>query len=113
MAVVAYIMVNRAANGGGNNNNTNNNNNNGGTTGSGQKRSLFQRDVSDDLQMNTARAVEAAIEEPMARAIAPATRISRRRLNRVRDVTPEDVVKALIEKKFVVDWEGANPTKSG
>lgn len=102
-------------------NNNNQNSNGGGTgdgtgdsTGTGQKRSLFQRSVWDDLQMNTARAVEVAIEEPMARATAPSTHITRRRLNRVRDVAvaPEDVVKALLEKKFIVDWDGANPTGS-
>lgn len=101
VAVVAYIMVNRAANGGGgggnnNNNSQNNQNNNGASTNTntntgGQKRSLLQRSVLDDLQMNTARAVE--ISTDVASSLQP----SRRRL----------------KKRFVVDWQLADPTTPG
>lgn len=93
-------MVGRAANGGGggnnNNNNNNQNNNNGASTNTntntgGQKRSLLQRSVLDDLQMNTARAVE--ISADVASSLQP----SRRRL----------------KKRFVVDWQLADPTTPG
>lgn len=97
VAVVAYIMVGRAANGGGGGNNNNNQNNNNGastttnTNTGGQKRSLLQRSVLDDLQMNTARAVE--ISTDVASSLQP----SRRRL----------------KKRFVVDWQLADPTTPG
>ncbi|KAK5659289.1 hypothetical protein OQA88_1382 [Cercophora sp. LCS_1] len=63
--VVVYIMVNRAANGGGNNNN--NNNNPPAATPTPARRSIFGRNVLDDLQMNTARSVEFAGERPNSR----------------------------------------------
>jgi syntaxin 1B/2/3 len=129
VAVVAYVMVNRAANGGGGggggNNNSNNasgntNNNAGGTTDSnnagGQKRGLLQRNVLDDLQMNTGRAVNIATEStPAGRHsrspdadVTSSLRLSRRRSNRARGktVAPERA------KRFVVDWQGADPTGS-
>ncbi|KAK4038833.1 t-SNARE [Parachaetomium inaequale] len=85
VAVVAYIMVNRAANGGGS-----------------KKRNLFQRSVMDDLQMNTARAVE----------VSP--RLPRRLASRARGVgaAPNHEVEVAAKKRFVVDWEGAGPTGS-
>ncbi|KAK4153368.1 t-SNARE [Chaetomidium leptoderma] len=141
VAVVAYIMVNRAATGGGggggdnnnnnnnadaNNNNNNNNNNannnnannantndndnngNGNANSGGQKRSLFQQNVMDDLQMNTARAVEISAD------VARSSRLSRRRSNRARGfgVPPDHEVESLTKKRFVVDWQGAEPTGS-
>jgi syntaxin 1B/2/3 len=90
VAVVAYIMVNRAANGGGGNNN-NNAGTNTNSNASNQKRSLLQRSVLDDLQMNTARAVE--ISADVAASLQP----SRRRL----------------KKRFVVDWQLTDPTTTG
>jgi syntaxin 1B/2/3 len=94
VAVVAYIMVNRAANGGQN-------------TG-GKKRSLFQRSVLDDLQMNTARAAEISAD------VAPTLRPARRRLNSARDfrIPTNQEVEDATKKRFVVDWEGVDPTGS-
>src|SRR5689334_14987007 len=100
-------MVNRAANGGGggnnNANNNNNNNNNANTNGNngnsgGQKRSLFQRNVMDELQMNTARAVEISAD------VARSSRLSRRRFNRARGfgVPPDHEVESVTRKRFVV-----------
>jgi hypothetical protein len=87
--VVAYIMVNRAANGGGGGGggggDGNNNNQNPQNPQNPQKRSLFQRDVMYDLHMNTARAAE----------IAP----------RVVPTRPHP-------RRFVVDWQGADTTGS-
>lgn len=82
VAVVAYIMVNRAANGG------------------QKKRSVFQRNVLDDLQMNTARAIEASPD------VASPLPLSRRR-------HIKDRRGAAVEKRFVVDWEDVDPTGSG
>ena len=89
VAVVAYIMVNRAANGGGGGNNN-------------PKRGLFQRSAMDDLQMNTARAIE----------VSP--RLPRRLASRVRGVgtAPNHEVEVAAKKRFVVDWEGAGSTGS-
>lgn len=118
-------MVNRAANGGGGGNNNNNqqnnqeNNNNNG----GQKRSLFGRSISDNLQMNTARAVKIAAEQPAARgidiagivnraaagSIAPPTRLTkRRRVDKIgiAFVKPNSDVESAVKRRFVVDWEG-------
>ncbi|KAK0610414.1 t-SNARE [Bombardia bombarda] len=62
--VVAYVMINRAANGSSNTTTT--------TTEPAKpaKRSLFQRSVLDDLQMNTARSVEFAGEAPVTSVYA-------------------------------------------
>jgi len=118
VAVVAYILVNRAANGGGggnnnnNNNNSGNNGNNGNTNnnqnGSGQKRSPFQRDVTDDLRMNTARAVQISPD------VAPALQLSRRLASRARGAgaAANSDVEALAKKRFVVDWQGPDATGS-
>lgn len=115
VAVVAYIMVNRAANGGGGGGGDNNDNQNA------KKRGLFQRDVMDDLQMNTARAVEiapgAAATRPRARLPAPglssSRRLSRRGVDNVQGtgLAPRDVVET-VAKRFVVDWKGADTTGS-
>ncbi|KAK4460050.1 protein transport protein SSO2 [Cladorrhinum samala] len=137
IAVVAYIMVNRAANGGGggggNNNNNNNNNNNDNnaatpaatpaatTTTGGQKRGIFGNSALENLQMNNARAVEISVEQPVVESKTVVTRsadidtplvgqvgsLTRRRLNRVRDmaVAPHQKADAaVVEKRFVV-WE--------
>ena len=109
VAVVAYIMVNRAANGGGGG---------GGGGGDGdnnnqnaQKRSLFQRNVMDDLHMNTVRAAE------IAPGVVPTRPHSRSLVARVPSsvrgvgVAPKDGVETL-GKRFVVDWQGADTTGS-
>ena len=130
-------MVNRAANGGGggggNNNNNNNNNNNDNnaatpaatpaatTTTGGQKRGIFGNSALENLQMNNARAVEISVEQPVVESKTVVTRsadidtplvgqvgsLTRRRLNRVRDmaVAPHQKADAaVVEKRFVV-WE--------
>jgi syntaxin 1B/2/3 len=101
VAVVAYIMVNRAANGGG-----------------GKKRSLLQRSVLDDLQMNTGRAIEISTganhpRAPDADVLSPLP-VSRRRLTKVRGlgVPPNHDVEFSARKRFVVGWQGVDPTGS-
>lgn len=97
VAVVAYVLINHPP--------------------GGKKRSLVQRNVLDDLQMNTARAIEistgstAASQQPRspdADTIVPLPR-SRRRIHRVRSVALD--VDAP-EKRFVVDWQGIDPSGS-
>jgi syntaxin 1B/2/3 len=105
VAVVAYIMVNRAANGGG-----------------GKKRSLLQRSVLDDLQMNTARAIEISTEATQARQhprtpdieVSSPLPLSRRRLNKARGVgvPPNHDVELSARKRLVVGWQGVDPTGS-
>ena len=88
VAVVAYIMVNRAANSG------------------GKKRSILQRSVLDDLQMNTIRAAEISAD------VVP-SQPTRRRLNRAQlGAPPNHEVEVAAKKRFVVDWEGVPPTGS-
>ncbi|KAL2169134.1 hypothetical protein VTG60DRAFT_6461 [Thermothelomyces hinnuleus] len=137
VAVVAYIMVNRAANGGGgggggnNNSNDDNGNNNGNTGNTGnnantgntdntgnsasndatsgsQKRSLFRHNVLDDLQMNTARAVQINPD------VAPVPRLPRRLASRAQGpgMASNAKVEAWAKKRFVVDWEGPDATGS-
>lgn len=122
-------MVNRAANGGGGGGGNNNNNNAATptatpaatTTTGGQKRGIFGNSALENLQMNNARAVEISVEQPVVRSKTVATRsahidappvgqvgrLTRRRLNRVRDmiVAPHQKADAPVaEKRFVV-WE--------
>ncbi|KAK3291827.1 t-SNARE [Chaetomium fimeti] len=134
VAVVAYILVNRAANGGGGGGGTtdNSNNNNGDNTGTGgttgdntgtntgtgttgettgdntatQRRSPFRRNLLEDLQMNTGRAVKISPD------VVP--RFPRRLASRARraGVAANQDVEALAKKRFVVDWQGADPTGS-
>jgi syntaxin 1B/2/3 len=125
-------MITRGANGGGGGNNDNSNNNNnagtntntntnadttGGTTGqttgqttgdntATQRRSPFQRSVLDDLQMNTGRAVK--ISPDVVPRISKRLSISARRAG----VAANQEVEALTKKRFVVDWQGAEPTGS-
>jgi syntaxin 1B/2/3 len=109
-------MVNRAANGGGGGGGGDANNNQ-----NAQKRSLFQRDVMDDLHMNTARAAEIAPgvvpTRPHARSLVArvpsSRRLSKLHPNSARDigVAPKDAVETLA-KRFVVDWKGADTTGS-
>jgi syntaxin 1B/2/3 len=109
VAVVAYIMVNRAANGGGGGGggggDGNNNNQNA------QKRSLFQRNVMDDLHMNTARAAEiapgVAPTRPHPRSLGARVPSSVRGVG----VVPKNGAETLA-KRFVVDWQGADTTGS-
>jgi len=124
VAVVAYMMIGRGGGGGGGGNNDNNNNNNNnnnaantntntnadttgqtGQTGDNtatQRRSPFQRSVLDDLQMNTGRAVK--ISPDVVPRISKRLSIAARRANQE--------VEALTKKRFVVDWQGAEPTGS-
>ena len=113
--------------GGGNNENNNNhnnhnnactnNNNNADTTGqttgqttgdntATQRRSPFQRSVLDDLQMNTGRAVK--ISPDVVPRISKRLSIAARRAG----AAANQEVEALTKKRFVVDWQGADPTGS-
>lgn len=118
------MMIGRGGGGGGGGNNDNNNNNNNnnnaantntntnadttgqtGQTGDNtatQRRSPFQRSVLDDLQMNTGRAVK--ISPDVVPRISKRLSIAARRANQE--------VEALTKKRFVVDWQGAEPTGS-
>ncbi|KAL2262240.1 hypothetical protein VTK26DRAFT_2032 [Humicola hyalothermophila] len=127
VAVVAYIMVNRAANGGGGGGGGNNDNDE--DNSDNQKRSLFRRDVLDDLQMNTAHTVEFAGGHPAARGniadmvarsvnanTAPPMRLTkRRRIDRFGgpSLTRNKDAEAAVKRRFVIDWEGPDSTKSG
>jgi syntaxin 1B/2/3 len=122
--VVVYMLIIRGGGGGGNNdNNNNNNNNNAGTntntnadttgqtgqTGDNtatQRRSPFQRSVLDDLQMNTGRAVK--ISPDVVPRISKRLSIAARRAG----AAANQEVEALTKKRFVVDWQGADPTGS-
>jgi syntaxin 1B/2/3 len=114
-------MVNRAANGGGGGGNNDNNNNNADTTGStagdttgqtagdntaAQRRSPFQRNVLDDLQMNTGRTVR--ISPDVVPRLSKRLSIAARRAG----ATANQEVEALTKKRFVVDWQGVDPTGS-
>ncbi|AEO67793.1 uncharacterized protein THITE_2116870 [Thermothielavioides terrestris NRRL 8126] len=103
VVVVAYIMVNRAA--------------------SGKKRSLFiKRNVVDELQMNTARAVQISADSVTASQhprsadadLTAAPRHSRRRSNAARGVRMgrNTEVELSNTKRFIVDWHGIDPTDS-
>lgn len=128
--VVVYMLIVRGGGGGGggggnNDNNNNNNNNNGnnnadttgGTTGdttgqttgdntAAQRRSPFQRNVLDDLQMNTGRA--AKISPDVVPRSLKRLSIGARRAG----AAANQEVEALTKKRFVVDWQGAEPTGS-
>lgn len=82
-AVVAYVMVNRAANG-----------------ATKRKRSLMERSVLDDLQMNTARAVLSAEISSTLQSRGSAAGGG---------LLPNSEVEKLAKKRYVV-WDGLDDT---